>query len=135
MAQDRLDLAEIAKCLARRMSELREFDLIHLKRVARYLGGEPRAAIRFRREERIKNITISVDTDFAGDPVSRKSTTGLVAQVGGQLVKKGSALQRVTAFSLGEAEFRTVVKRWCSGTFLEGCLLGLVSSDGRRCAE
>ena len=47
---------------------------------------------------------------FAGDPVSRKSTTGLVAQIGNHTVKSGSALQSLTALSVGDAEFYAVVK-------------------------
>ena len=48
--------------------------------------------------------------DFAGDPVSRKRTTGLVAQIGNYTAKSGSTLQRLTALSVGEAEFYAVVK-------------------------
>ena len=40
----------------------------------------------------------------------RKSTTGLVAQVGNHTVKSGSTLQSLTALSAGEAEFYAVVK-------------------------
>ena len=57
-----------------------------------------------------------MDTDFAGDPVSRKSTTGQVAQVGNHTVKFGSTLQSLTALNVGEAEFYAVVK---------GCQVGL----------
>ena len=52
-----------------------------------------------------------MDSDFAGDPVSRKSTTGLVDQIGNHLVKSGSTLQSLTALGVGEAEFYAVVKR------------------------
>ena len=45
LAQDMLDLAGTAKCLAQKMSEPRQFDLIPLQRVTRYLVGKPRAAI------------------------------------------------------------------------------------------
>ena len=51
-----------------------------------------------------------MDSDFAGDPVSRKNTTGLVAQIGNHTVKSGSTLQSLTASSVGEAEFYAVVK-------------------------
>ena len=51
-----------------------------------------------------------MDSDFAGDPISRKSTTGLVAQIGNHTVKSGSTLQSLTALSVGEAEFYAVVK-------------------------
>ena len=86
-----------------------------LKRAARYLVGKPKAALRFRRQKHVDKITVFVDSDFAGDPVSRKSTTGLVAQIGLTLignhtVKPGSTLQSLTALSVGEAEFYEEVK-------------------------
>ena len=110
LAQDRLVLAETAKHLAQRMSEPREFDFVPLKRAARYLVGRPTAALRFRRQKHVDKITVFVDCDFAGHPVSRKSTPGLVAQIGNHTVKSGLTLQSLTALSVGEAEFYAVVK-------------------------
>ena len=100
MAQDRLDLAETAKHLAQRMSEAREFDFVPLKRAARYLVENPRAALRLRRQKHVDKITVFVDHDFAGDPISRKSKT----------VKSGPTLQSLTALSVGEVEFYAMVK-------------------------
>ena len=74
------------------------------------LFGKPKAALRFRRQEHVDKITVFVGSDFAGDPVSRKSTTGLVAQFGNHSVKSGSTLWSLTALSVGEAEFYTMVK-------------------------
>ena len=109
-AQDRLDLAETAKHLARRTNEPREFDFVPLKRAARYLVGKPKAAPRFRRQIHVDKITVFVDSDFAGDPVSRKNTTGLGPQIGNHTVKSGSTLQSLTAWSVGQAEFYSLVK-------------------------
>ena len=89
LAQDRLDLAETAKHLAQRTSEPSEFDFIPLKRAARYLVGKPEAALRFRRQKHVDKITVFVGSDFAGDPVSRKSTAGLVDQIRNHTVKSG----------------------------------------------
>ena len=72
--------------------------------------GQPKAALRFRRQKHVDKITVFVDSDFAGEPVSRKSTTGLVAQIGHHTVNSGSTLQSLTALSVGEAEFDAVVK-------------------------
>ena len=110
LAQDRLDPAETAKHLAPRMSEPREFDFVPLKRGARYLVGRPKAALRFRRQKHADKVTVFVGGNFAGDPVSKKSTTGLVAQIGNHTPKSGSTLQSLTALSVGEAEFYAVVK-------------------------
>ena len=71
---------------------------------------KPKAALRFRRQKHVDKITVFVDSDFAGDPVSWKSTTGLVGQIGNHTVKSGSTLQSLTALSVGEAEFHAVVK-------------------------
>ena len=92
------------------MNEPREFDFVPLKRGARYLVVKPIAARRFRRQEHADKITVFADSDFAGDPLWRKSTTGLVAQIGNHTVKSGSTLQSLTALSVGEAEFCAVVK-------------------------
>ena len=64
-----------------------------------------KAALRLRRHKHVDKITVFIDSDFAGDPVSRKSTTRLVAQIGNHTVKSGSTLQSLTALSAGEAEF------------------------------
>ena len=92
LAQDRLDMGKTAKHLGQRMSEPREFDFVSLKRAARYLVGMPRAASRDRRQNRVDKIRVCVDSDFGGDPVSRQSTSGLVAQIGNHAVKSGPTL-------------------------------------------
>ena len=64
LAQDRLDLAETAKHLAKRMSEPREFDFVSMRRAARYLVGKPKAALRFLRQKHVDKITVFVDSDW-----------------------------------------------------------------------
>ena len=110
LVQDRSDLPETANHMVQWMSEPREFDSIPLKRAARYLLGKPKAALRFRRQEHVDQITVFVDIDFSCDPVSRKSATGLVAQIGKHTVNSGSTLETLTVLSVGEAEFYSVVK-------------------------
>ena len=67
-------------------------------------------------EDRNMLMKSSSSWTAADDPVSRKSTTGLVAQIGNQTVKSGSTLQSLTALSVGDAEFYAVMK---------GCLVEL----------
>ena len=107
------------------MSEPREFDFVPLKRAARYLVGKPKAALRYRRQKHVHKITVFVATDFAGDLVSRKSTTGLVAQIGNHFVKSISTLQSLTALSVAEAEFYAVVKGGQVGLSLRSMYQGL----------
>ena len=116
----------ILEHLAQRTSEPREFDFIPLKRAARYLAGKsPKGALRFRRQKHVDKITVFMDSDFACDAVSRKSTTGLVAQIRNHTVKSGSTLQSLTALSVGEAEFYAVVKGGQVGLSLRSIYQGL----------
>ena len=129
LAQDRLVLPEAVKPLAQKMSEPREFDFIPLKRAARYLLGKPKVAVRFRRQEHVDKMTVFVDSVFAGDPVSRKSTTGLVAQIG-NLTVTGSTLQSLTASERWRSGVRRSEMR-SSWTILEILIHGSgFSNDG-----
>ena len=84
---------------------------LHREDATRYRSAcIPNAALRYRREKHVDKITVFVDSDFAGDPVWRKSTTGFVGQIGNHTVKSGPTLQSLTALSVGEAEFYALVK-------------------------
>ena len=117
-----MDLAETALHLAQKVSEPREFNFVPFKGAARYLVGKPKAALRLQRQKHVDKVTVFVDSDFAVDPVSRKSTTGLVAQIGNHTVKSGSTLQRSTTLSVGEAEFLRSGERRSSWTIPEICV-------------
>ena len=93
--------------------------LVPLKRASQNLAGMPEAVLRFRRQKHVDKISVFVDSDFAGDPVSRKSTTGLVAQLGNHTVKSGSSLQSLTALSVEESEFLCSGERRSSWTIPE----------------
>ena len=107
------------------MSELREFDFVPLKRAARFLFRKPTAALRFQRQKLVDKITVFVDSHFVGDAVSRKTTTGLVAQIENHTVKSRSTLHSSTALSVGEAEFYAVVKGGPVGLSLRSISLDL----------
>ena len=78
LAQDRADISEAIKCLAQGMSRPRMSHMIQWKRVARYLKGMPRMAQQFPAQEPSKaHLEVHVDSDWAGDTVTRRSTTGV----------------------------------------------------------
>ena len=64
------DFAESVKHMVQSMREPCESDTTPQKRAVGYLVGKPKAALRFRRHEHVDKITVIVDSDFAGDPVS-----------------------------------------------------------------
>ena len=62
--QDRADISEAIKCLARGMSKPRTGHMIQLKRVARCLKGVPRKAQQYPAQEQSKaHLEVHVDSD------------------------------------------------------------------------
>ena len=64
---------------------------------------------KYRRQE-IESIDVYTDTDWAGCPKTRKSTSGGCAMLGAHAVKSWSSTQSSVELSSGEAEFNGVVR-------------------------
>ena len=108
LAQDSLRLAKTAKHFAQTMGEPREIDFIPLKRAARYLVGNPKLHLSFRRLE-------------SGE----KARRDWWLQIGNHTVKSGSTLQSLTALSAGEVEFCAGVKGGQIGLYLRSIYMDL----------
>ena len=108
-AVDRLDCQFAAKEICRFMSKPTEASWTALKRLCRYLVGLPRMVFRFRWQE-ASHVDVFTDTDWAGCPRTRKSTSGGSVILGAHAVKSWSTTQSSIALSSGEAEFNGVVK-------------------------
>ena len=76
LALDRADLQFTAKELMRRLSAPREIDEARLRRAVRYLLGTPRIVLRIPWHAGSSEVIAYVDSNFAGCPTIRKSTTG-----------------------------------------------------------
>ncbi|CAE7031422.1 unnamed protein product [Symbiodinium sp. CCMP2592] len=124
LAQDRPDLSETVKCLARKMQGPTEADFGDLKRVARYLKGTMRLVQRFTPQRFSEVVTVHADSDFAGCLQTRKSTTGLVCYYGKHEVRHSSNLQSTVSLSSGEAEYYALVKGVASGMATQELLRG-----------
>ena len=110
LGQDRSDVQEAAKCLAQRMKDPNEYDLAELKRAARYLMRYPRVVLQFEEQDMPKDMDGWVDSDYAGDVVTRKSTSGMVVMFGRHCLKTSSTVQAPIGLSSGEAEYYACVK-------------------------
>ena len=116
LAQDRPDIRYATKELCRHMSEPTEADWMDLKRLCRYLKGRTRLVQhRAMEDPRPGVIEMLVDSDWAGCPVTRRSTTGGVMIVHGMCIKSWSATQKVVARSSGEAELYAAVRGAAEG--------------------
>ena len=119
---DRPDLLHPVKELMRRMSDPRECDEMALKRVARYLVGQPRMITSYPWQEVSDVMTIFVDSDFAGCHRTRKSTSGGAILWGCHLIKTWSKTQATIALSTGEAELAAAVRGSTEGLGVQAIL-------------
>ena len=110
MAQDRLDLSVAARIMSQFMAQPREGDDVLLKRVIRYLKKSPTNDSLLEWQERPESMTVNIDSDWARDRVTRKSTSGGTIRHGKHLICHWSKLQNTVALSSGEAELNALVK-------------------------
>ena len=85
-----------------------------VKRIVRYLKGEPRVVYEYNWQNH-EDISVYVDTDWAGCFKTRKSTSGGAIMRGGHLLKHWSSTQQTVALSSGEAELKGIVKGAAEG--------------------
>ena len=125
LVQDRADISEAIKCL------------IQLKRVARYLKkGVPRKAQQYPAQEKSKaHLEVHVDSDWAGDTATRRSTTGVIVRRGQHLLRHSSTVQNVIGLSSAESEYYALTKGGCSGLGLQGLLQAGTWNYNSRCRQ
>ena len=89
-------------------------DLAQLYRLVRYLVSSARVLYTYP-WQRASGIVVYTDTDFAGCPATRKSTSGGIACRGQHVIKTWITTQKVITLSSGEAELAGVVKGVAEG--------------------
>ena len=90
-----------------------------VKRIFKYLQGTVDNVIFYRRTDNLDLVCYS-DSDFAGDEVSRKSTSGYLLEFGSCVISWTSQKQRIVALSTTEAEYIAATEAikeviWCKG--------------------
>ena len=110
LSLDRPDLQYVAKECARGMAEPEERHLIMLKRAARYLLRAPALVWTWKKQKWPGKVCGHSDTDWAGCPVTRKSTNGTALTFGTHTWFTQSSTQAPISLSSGEAEFYGLVK-------------------------
>ena len=130
LAADRVDIQFAVKEATRCMAKPRDCDWQRLKRIGRYLLGNPRVILQFESQFQPSSITVYSDSDFAGCKRTRKSTSGFIIMHGNHCIRTGSKTQSLIALSSGEAELYALVKA-CS----EGLGIQSLSKDFNRQLE
>ena len=105
LAQERADIAEAVKRMAQGMAKPKLAHWELLKRLARYLIKYPNICLVYHQQRMPDFLRIAVDSDFAGDKVGRRSTTGMVQFFGSHVLKATSNLQTVLGLNVSEAEY------------------------------
>ena len=110
LSADRPEIQYATKECARKMSKPTEGDWMKLKRLRRFLRGHPRTTLHYRRQDEVTTLTTHTDANWAGDKVTRKSTSGGAVQRGENLIKTWSKTQSLIAMSSAESELYGYVK-------------------------
>jgi len=110
LAQDRCDIQFAVKELTRRMSSPTTDDLVDLKRLGRYLLGQPRMIQIYAAGPKKRYMDCYVDSDWAGCVRTRRSTSGGGIFWGNHCIRTWASTQASVALSSGEAEFYSMVK-------------------------
>ena len=114
VAQDTVDIAEAMKCLTRHMKEPRSGHMQELKRLGRCVTKNKRCVLTYARQTSDATLQVHVDSDWAGDLLVRKSTTGVIVRRGKHLLRHMSCLQALVALSSGEAEYYALIRGACT---------------------
>ena len=109
LAADRIDAQFACKEICRWMSRPTEYSWQALKRMCRFLCGLPRLVYVYPQQS-VEGVDIYTDTDWAGCPKTRKSTSGGCVMIGSHTIKHWSATQASISLSSGEAEFAGVIR-------------------------
>jgi len=109
LSTDRVDCQFACKEVCRYMAKPTTHAWGALKRLCRFLSGVPRLVYMFKRQD-AGTLDVYTDTDWAGCPRTRKSTSGGCVLLGSHTIKHWSSTQTCVSLSSGEAEFNGVVK-------------------------
>eukprot|EP00873_Tetraselmis_striata_P010321 jgi/Tetstr1/430585/TSEL_020382.t1 len=142
MVATRPDIAEAVSKLCRVMAKPEERHWQAAKRVLRYLKGTKTLGLTFSGGKADGLLHGYCDADWAGDVVSRRSTTGFVFMLCGAAVSWKSQLQATVALSTAEAEYMALCAAVCEALFLRELLRELccaqseatvIFEDNQRC--
>ena len=122
LAFHRRDIAYAVQQICLFMHDPREPHFLALKRILRYLRGTLHHGL-FIRPSTVDRLVSYSDADWAGCPLTRRSTSGFCVYLGDNLVSWSSKRQHVVSRSSAEAEYRGVANVVVETAWLRNLLL------------
>lgn len=122
MISTRPDLSYSISLLSKFMSNPGYEHWNALKWLLRYINSTVHFGLNFCKRNASLDLVGYVDSDFAGDRDSRKSTTAYYFTLGGNCISWKSQLQPLVALSTTEAEYVAVTDAFKEATWLQGIL-------------
>ncbi|KAL2237106.1 UNVERIFIED_CONTAM: Retrovirus-related Pol polyprotein from transposon TNT 1-94 [Sesamum indicum] len=122
MVCTRPDVAYAISCLSRYMSNPGSPHWEALKWLLRYLRGSVNIGIKFSRHAANAKLVGFVDSNYANDRDSRKSTTSYMFTFCGSCISWKSQLQHIVALSTTEAEYIATTEAFKEALWLSGLL-------------
>ena len=125
MSEFRMDISYAVKELAKEASQPAEGSMRRLKRLGRYLRGRPQAVLTIpwsKSQSESHTVHVVVDSDWAGDAKTRRSTSGGTAFIDNCPLKHWSTTQATISLSSAEAELKSIVKGAIEGIYIRNVL-------------
>ena len=117
----RPDIMHAVSLISRYMECPKELHLLAAKRIFRYLQGTIDFGLFYRKEKKLTLFGFT-DSNYAGDPDDRRSTSGYVFMIGSGAVSWSSKKQQIVTLSTTESEFVAATSCACQAIWLRRLL-------------
>lgn len=125
----RPDVAQAVNQASRKTENPSKDDVTAVKKILKYLVGTKDKGIMFKRNIPIGDIRAFSDSDYAGDLMTRRSTTGTVLMLENGPIYWSSKRQPIVALSSTESEFIAAADTCKDAMYLKSVLKELVEEN------